>query len=202
MSEKSNFQEFTKGFWQENPLFVIMLGCCPALATSTSISNAIGMSIAATAVLLGSNIIISIIRDIVPNKIRIPVYIVVIATFVTMVDKFMAAFTPALSERLGIFIPLIVVNCIILGRAEAFANKNTVVASICDALGMGTGYLIALLILASVRELLGDGKLLGYAIPPFCNDPALVMVIPPGGFLLFGCIMAWKKHSAMKGGKK
>lgn len=196
-----NWKELTKGIWAENPIFVIMLGCCPTLATSTSVSNAIGMGIAATFVLIGSNLIISLMRAGVPDKIRIPVYIVVIATFVTMVDKFMAAFTPALSERLGIFIPLIVVNCIILGRAEAFANKNTPIDSILDAIGMGLGFTLALCMLASVREVLGDGKFCGYPVPVVKNDPCLLMIMAPGGFFVFGLFMALKKHMASGGAK-
>lgn len=190
-------QELNKGIWIENPIFVIMLGCCPALAVSTSIANAVGMGFAATVVLIGSNLIISLIRDWVPNNIRIPVYIVVIATFVTMIDKIMAAFTPALSASLGIFIPLIVVNCIILGRAEAFANKNTPLASIADAIGMGIGFTLALTCIAFIRELLGDGKLGGYAI--YSYDPCLLMIMAPGGFFVFGLLMALKKHMARKG---
>ncbi|HNV72704.1 MAG TPA: electron transport complex subunit E, partial [Candidatus Ozemobacteraceae bacterium] len=192
-----DYQELTKGIWVDNPLFVIMLGLCPTLATSTSVMNAIGMGIAATFVLIGSNCIISLVRDIVPNNVRIPVYIVVIATFVTMIDKFMAAFTPALSASLGIFIPLIVVNCIILGRAEAFANKNTVWASFLDAIGMGLGFTLALCIIAAFREVLGDGKFAGFTV--FRNDPALFMIMAPGGFFVFGLLMALKKHMARKG---
>lgn len=195
----SDYQELTKGIWVDNPLFVIMLGLCPTLATSTSVMNAIGMGIAATFVLIGSNCMISLIRDIVPNNVRIPVYIVVIATFVTMIDKFMAAFTPALSASLGIFIPLIVVNCIILGRAEAFANKNTVWASFLDAIGMGLGFTLALCIIATFREVLGDGKFAGYTV--IKNDPALFMIMAPGGFFVFGLLMALKKHMSRKEGQ-
>ncbi|NLI79390.1 MAG: electron transport complex subunit E [Candidatus Riflebacteria bacterium] len=196
-----NWKELTKGIWAENPIFVIMLGCCPALAVSTSMANAIGMGIAATFVLIGSNLIISLIRAGVPDKIRIPVYIVVIATFVTMVDKFMAAFTPALSEKLGIFIPLIVVNCIILGRAEAFANKNTPLDSILDAIGMGLGFTIALSLIATFREVLGEGKFFGIPVPLVRNDPCLLMIMAPGGFFVFGLLMAWKRHMAAGGAK-
>ncbi len=195
----SDYQELTKGVWVDNPLFVIMLGLCPALATSTSVMNALGMGVAATLVLIGSNCIISLVRDIVPNNVRIPVYIVVIATFVTMIDKFMAAFTPDLSASLGIFIPLIVVNCIILGRAEAFANKNTVWASFLDAIGMGLGFTLALTIIATFREVLGDGKFAGYTV--ISRDPALFMIMAPGGFFVFGLLMALKKHLSRKGGQ-
>lgn len=190
-------QELNKGIWIENPIFVIMLGCCPALAVSTSIINALGMGFAATVVLIGSNLFISLIRDWVPNDVRIPVYIVVIATFVTMIDKMMAAFTPALSASLGIFIPLIVVNCIILGRAEAFANKNSPFASVADAIGMGIGFTLALCTIAFIRESLGDGKLAGFQI--YSQDPCLLMIMAPGGFFVFGLLMALKKHLARKG---
>ncbi|MFZ2955343.1 MAG: electron transport complex subunit E [Candidatus Ozemobacteraceae bacterium] len=199
MNQVSWFEELTKGIWKENPIFVIMLGCCPALATSTSVMNAIGMGFAATVVLIGSNLIISLIRDMVPNNIRIPVYIVVIATFVTMIDKFMAAFTPALSAALGIFIPLIVVNCIILGRAEAFANKNTPLASIMDAIGMGIGFTLALTIIASIREILGDGRLAGFQV--YASDPCLLMIMAPGGFFIFGLLMGLKRHLGRKGAR-
>lgn len=199
MSQPIN--HLTKGFWRENPIFVIALGLCPTLAVSSSIQNAIGMGIAATFVLIGSNIMISLMRSIVPGKIRIPVYIVIIATFVTMIDKSIAAFFPALSESLGIFIPLIVVNCIILGRAEAFASKQPLIPSIQDAIGMGVGFTLALVMIAFFRELLGDGKLLGYPIPGFHADPCLIMIMPPGGFIIFGLLMAWKKQQGLKGGQ-
>lgn len=196
MSTIHPMEEMTKGIWKENPIFVIMLGCCPALATSTSVMNAVGMGFAATVVLIGSNLIISFIRDLVPNNVRIPVYIVVIATFVTMIDKLMAAFTPALSASLGIFIPLIVVNCIILGRAEAFANKNTPMASILDAIGMGIGFTLALVIIASIREVLGEGRWAGFQV--FSGDPCLLMIMAPGGFFVFGLLMGLKRHLARK----
>ncbi|MBF0409495.1 MAG: electron transport complex subunit E [Candidatus Riflebacteria bacterium] len=195
--QKGSFHELTKGIWAENPIFLLMLGCCPTLAVSTSVMNAIGMGIAATFVLIGSNLIISLVRDIVPNDVRIPVYVVIIATFVTMIDKGMAAFTPALSASLGIFIPLIVVNCIILGRAEAFANKNTPLDSIYDAIGMGIGFTLALVIIALPREALGDGKIAGYTI--FSNDPCLLMIMAPGGFFVFGLLMGLKKYLSLKG---
>jgi electron transport complex protein RnfE len=195
----TNLKTLTNGFWKENPIFVIALGLCPALAVSSSLVNALGMGVAATFVLLGSNLIISLIRNWVPKKIRIPVFIVIIATFVTMIDKFIAAFSPSLSASLGIFIPLIVVNCVILGRAEAFASKNGPVASILDAIGMGFGFTLALVCIAFFRELLGDGKLLGYPIPFFKNDPALIMIMAPGGFIVFGLLIALKRHLEAKG---
>ncbi|MDN5279148.1 MAG: H+/Na+-translocating ferredoxin:NAD+ oxidoreductase subunit [Clostridiales bacterium] len=192
-------QHLLKGFWKENPIFVIALGLCPALAVSSSLVNAVGMGIAATFVLLGSNIIVSLMRKIVPKKIRIPIFIVIIATFVTIIDKLIAAFSPSLSASLGIFIPLIVVNCVILGRAESFASKNGPMDSIMDALGMGAGFTIALIMIAFFRELLGEGKLFGYAIPFFNSDPALIMIMAPGGFIVFGLLIALKRHMEAKG---
>ena len=183
--------EFTKGIWQENPVFRIVLGICPTLAVSTQVSNGIGMGLAATFVLLGSNIIIALIRKGIPDKIRIPAFIVVISTFVTIVDLFMAAYTPGLHERLGIFIPLIVVNCIILGRAEAFASKSTVWMSIADALGMGAGFTVALTIISSIRELLGNGTLLGFQVLPEAFSPAVIMILPPGAFLTIGALLGF-----------
>jgi Na+-translocating ferredoxin:NAD+ oxidoreductase subunit E len=181
--------EFTKGFYKENPVFKLALGLCPALAVSNSVQNAIGMGAAATFVLLCSNVIISMIRKGVPKKIRIPIYIVVIATFVTIVDLVMAGFAPALHKSLGIFVPLIVVNCVILGRAEAYAGKNSVLYSFIDGLGMGIGFTFALTIVAVVRELLGDGKLWG--IPMFGSgfEPVLLLILPPGAFLTLGMFL-------------
>lgn len=195
-------QQLLKGLWKENPIFVIALGLCPALAVSSSMINALGMGIAATFVLIGSNLIISLLRSLVPGKIRIPVFIVIIATFVTIIDKLIAAYSPALSASLGIFIPLIVVNCIILGRAEAFASKNGPLDSVMDAIGMGIGFTIALSCLAFFRELLGEGKLYGFAIPFFKNDPALIMIMAPGGFIVFGLLIALKRHMDAKGASK
>jgi Na+-translocating ferredoxin:NAD+ oxidoreductase subunit E len=186
----SYISQFTKGIIKENPVFRILLGMCPTLATSTSVINALGMGIAATFVLTCSNIIISSIRKIVPDKIRIPVFIIVIATFTTIVDLMMAAFTPDLHKVLGIFIPLIVVNCIILGRAEAFASKNSIIDSTLDGLGMGAGFTLALAMLGTVREILGAGTFLG--IPLFGPNfqPVLVMILPPGAFIALGLFIA------------
>ncbi|MBW2554450.1 MAG: electron transport complex subunit E [Deltaproteobacteria bacterium] len=183
------FSEFIKGLWRENPVFRIVLGICPTLAVSTQLSNGLGMGLAATFVLVGSNVFISLIRNVIPDKIRIPAFIVVISTFVTVVDLFMAAYTPALHERLGIFIPLIVVNCIILGRAEAFASKSTVWMSIADALGMGGGFTLALTLISSIRELLGNGTLLGIHVFPAAYSPAVIMILPPGAFLTIGILL-------------
>lgn len=194
-------ENLLKGIWKENPVFVIALGICPTLAVTTSMTNALGMGLAAMCVLIGSNLFISLIRKIVPENIRIPVYIIVIATFVTIIDKLIQAYSPALSASLGIFIPLIVVNCIILGRAEAFASKNTPINSVCDAIGMGIGFTIGLSIIAFFRELLGEGKLYGFPIPFFSNDPALIMIMAPGGFFVFGLLRALKRHLELRGAK-
>lgn len=181
------------GFVKENPVFVLMLGLCPTLAVTTSAKNGLGMGMATTAVLLCSNIIISLIRKMVPAKIRIPIFIVVIATFVTIVDLVMAAEFPPLHKELGLFIPLIVVNCIILGRAEAFASKNAVFQSIMDGIGMGLGFTVALLAIGSVRELLGTGAV--FAGFPFkialgeWFDPAIIMILPPGAFITLGLML-------------
>ncbi|MDD3377472.1 MAG: electron transport complex subunit E [Candidatus Riflebacteria bacterium] len=191
--------ELTKGIWKENPIFVISLGLCPTIAVTSSMTNAIGMGLASMFVLVCSNLIISLIRNIVPNAVRIPSFIVVIATFVTILDKLVQAYMPALSASLGIFIPLIVVNCIILGRAEAFACKNSPIASIFDGIGMGLGFTIALSLIAFFRELLGDGALLGYKIPFFADAPALIMIMPPGGFIVFGLLIALKRNYDLKG---
>ncbi|OQY40315.1 MAG: electron transport complex subunit RsxE [Candidatus Cloacimonetes bacterium 4572_65] len=185
-------KEFTKGFIKENPVFILVLGMCPALAVTSSVQDALGMGLSTTFVLLCSNIIISLIKGFVPTKIRIPMFIVVIATFVTIVDMAMAAFLPPLHKSLGLFIPLIVVNCIILGRAEAFASKNNIFFSILDALGMGLGFTFALALLASIREILGAGKILGFPILPlgYRENPMLVAILAPGAFITLGFILA------------
>ncbi len=182
-------QEFTKGFIKENPVFVMALGLCPTLAVTTSVENAIGMGLAATFVLLFSNIFISLIKNFIPNKIRIPSYIVVIASFVTIVDMVMNAYFPAIHKNLGLFIPLIVVNCIILGRAEAFANKNTVIRSIVDGLGMGLGFTLALIVIGGIREILGVGQFLGHNVLPVSYKPVIVAILAPGAFLVMGVLM-------------
>ncbi len=182
--------EFLKGFWDENPIFRLMLGLCPTLAVTTSLLNGLGMGLATLCVLLGSNIVISLIRDFIPAKIRIPSFIVVIASFVTMIDLSMHAFAPELHEALGIFVPLIVVNCIILGRAEAFASKNSTWLSIVDALGMGLGFTLNLVVLGGIREILGVGQLLGRPVLPVDFQLPLVMILPPGAFLTLGILMA------------
>ncbi len=186
----SFISELTKGIIKENPIFVIVLGMCPTLATSTSVSNALGMGMAATFVLVCSNIFISLIKNVTPDKIRIPVYVVVIAAFVSIVDMSMAAYLPALHKSLGLFIPLIVVNCIILGRAEAFANKNNVINSIADGIGMGLGFTLALTVVATIREVLGNGTWLNIKVMPSTYDPMLITLLAPGAFITLGFLMA------------
>lgn len=193
--------EFKKGITIENPTFILVLGLCPTLAVSTKVTNAIGMGIAATFVLLGSNIIISALRKFIPAAIRIPCYIVIIATFVTMVELFMKAYSPALSRALGIFVPLIVVNCIVMARAEAFSSRNTVGKSIADALGMGAGFTIALVIIAAIREAAGAGAIMGITLSK-AYQPALVMIMAPGALLTLGLLIGlanWRKKIKRRG---
>jgi len=184
------WKDFTNGIIKENPTLRLVLGTCPTLAVTTAVFNGIGMGIAATAVLIGSNLIISLINKIVPSEVRIPIYVVVIATFVTAVQMLIKAFSPALDSALGIFIPLIVVNCIILARAESFASKNPPLNSIMDGIGMGIGFTLALLIISSVREIFGAGTFLGMPIFGAAYEPALILILPPGGFLVFGLTIA------------
>jgi electron transport complex protein RnfE len=182
-------KEFTKGFVKENPVFVMALGLCPTLAVTSSVNNAVGMGLAATFVLVCSNIIVSMVKNVIPSKIRIPAYIVIIASFVTMVDLTMHAFLTPLHKSLGLFIPLIVVNCIILGRAEAFASKNNVLKSILDGLGMGLGFTLALMVIASIREILGAGQFFGMQVLPASYKPMLVAILAPGAFIVMGLLM-------------
>ncbi len=185
---KKCWAEFSKGIIQENPIFFIVLGLCPTLAVSTSVQNAFGMGMAATFVLLCSNIFISMIRNLIPDKIRIPCFIVVIATFVSIVEMILKAYAPALDRSLGIFVPLIVVNCIIMGRAEAFASKNPVLLSIFDGLGMGLGFTLALLVISFIRETVGSGKLAGYNLSN-SFEPANVIALAPGALLVLGLLI-------------
>ncbi len=189
------------GLFKENPIFVQVLAMCPTLAVSTSVVNALGMGISSTIVLICSNAIISAVRKFIPNKIRIPAYIVIIAGFVSAVDMFLNAYLPSLYASLGIFIPLIVVNCIILGRAEAYASKNTVLASVFDAIGMGLGFTLGLTVLGFFRELLGAGTVLGFRIMPSAYVPANIMILAPGAFLTLGLIMAFINNRNLKQGK-
>lgn len=188
---KSNsaMKAFFNGLIKENPTFVLMLGMCPTLAVTTGVINGIGMGLSTTAVLICSNIVISLLRNFIPSKIRIASYIVIVAGFVTVVEMLLKAYVPALSESLGIYIPLIVVNCIILGRAEAFASKNGVIASAFDGLGMGIGFTCALTLIASVREILGAGTFARISIFGEGFQPASVMILPPGAFLTLGILL-------------
>lgn len=187
---KKMLGEFLKGIVKENPTFVLMLGLCPTLAVSVSLINGIGMGIAATFVLLGSNIIIASLKDFIPGRVRIPCFIVVIATFVTIVEMTMKAYSPALNRALGIYVPLIVVNCIVLGRAEAYAQKANVLNSLFDGLGMGAGFTLALLLISGIREFLGAGKLFGHTlIKGF--EPAFVLALPSGALLVIGLLLGF-----------
>lgn len=195
LTAKKFWQEFAKGIIITNPVFVLVLGLCPTLAVSNSLNNALGMSAGVIFVLLGSNIIISLLRKVTPNLVRIPVFIVVIATFVTILSLVFEAYLPPLYESLGIYLPLIVVNCIILGRAEVFASKNSVVLSIADGLGVGIGFMLSLIIVSFLRELLGTGTLevFGkqlFSIPILAESPMSVFILPPGAFIVLGLLLA------------
>ena len=188
MSQSTNpLKIVANGLLTENPTFVQCIGLCPTLAVTTSVANGVGMGIAATFVLIASNAVISMLRKMVPDEVRIPIFIVVIAGFVTVIQFLMEGFAPELNKSLGIFIPLIVVNCIILARAEAFASKNGVIASALDGVGMGLGFTCALTFLGAIREVLGSGTLLGTQVVSF--DPILLVVLAPGGFIVLGCCM-------------
>ena len=191
---------FKNGIINENPTFVQLLGMCPTLAVTTSLKNGIGMGISVTFVLLLSNVIISLLRKLIPQKIRIAAYVVIIATFVTIVDLMLKAYIPSLSKSLGLFIPLIVVNCIILARAEAFASKNGVLKSAIDGLGMGLGFTLALSLISAIREILGNGTILD--IPLGISSPAIIMILPPGGFLTLGLILGIRNVIASRKGDK
>ncbi len=185
----NNFANFTKGLLKENPVFVLLLGMCPTLGTTTSAINGMGMGLATAFVLIMSNMAISAVKNLIPDKVRIPAFIVIIASFVTVVDLLMAGYLPALHEQLGLFIPLIVVNCIVLGRAESFASKNGVFSSMIDGLGMGLGFTFALMTLGSVREILGSGSIFGYKFIGD-NDGMLIFILAPGAFIALGYIIA------------
>ncbi len=179
----SSKQNFLKGIVKENPIFVMLLGMCPTLGVTSSAFNGLGMGVATLFVLLMSNIVVSLVKSKIPSKVRIPAFIIIIASFVTIVEMVLEAYIPFLYEQLGIFIPLIVVNCIILGRAEAFASKNNVTASILDALGMGLGFTMALTALGSVREILGSGSLFGLSFVPENANTFILFILPPGAFI-------------------
>ena len=194
----NNLQTFTRGFIKENPILVLLLGCCPTLATTTSAINGMSMGLATTFVLIMSNLVISLLKGFIPDKVRIPSFIVVIASFVTIVQLVMQAYVPDIYETLGLFIPLIVVNCIVLGRAEAFASKNSVWPSILDGTGMGLGFTFALTILGCIRELLGNGTIFSLRILPETAN-MLLFILPPGAFICLGLLIAivnqFKKES-------
>lgn len=188
--KKHAFSAFINGLIRENPTFVLMLGMCPTLAVTTSVTNGIGMGLSTTAVLICSNVVISLLRKFIPNKIRIASYIVIVAGFVTIVEMLLNAYVPTLSQSLGIYIPLIVVNCIILGRAEAFASKNGIAASFFDGLGMGLGFTCSLTLIAAVREILGAGTFASHSLFGNGFQPISIMILPPGAFLTLGILLA------------
>lgn len=185
---------FSEGLWRSNPVLVLLLGLCPTLAVSSSAINGLGMGLATTFVLVMSNLVVSSLRRIIPKKMRIPCFIVIIASFVTIVEMLTQAFTPVLSKALGVFIPLIVVNCIVLGRSEAFAYKNGLFRSFLDGIGMGIGFSIALGIMGSIREILGNGSLLGMDLFGKSFSPMLIMIMPPGAFLTLGYLLGLVNH--------
>jgi electron transport complex protein RnfE len=191
-------REFIKGFWSENPIFRLVLGICPTLAVTTTAENGIGMGLAATFVLVCSNTVIAGIRGFIPKKVRIPAFIVTIATFVTIVDLVMNGYFHALHKSLGLFIPLIVVNCIILGRAEAFASKNSVGLSIVDGFGMGLGFTVSLVLIGAIRELLGNGTIFNVSIMGSSYLPLLLMILPPGAFIVLGVLLGLMNQAEIK----
>lgn len=196
--KKSLLQEFNKGILRENPVLRLVLGTCPTLAVTTTTKNGIGMGLAATFVLIGSNLIISMLRKVIPDKVRIPAYITVIAGFVSIVQMLMQAYLPDLNKSLGVFVPLITVNCIILARAEMFANKNSVLPSVVDGLGMGVGFTTALFLMGSIREIIGNGTFFDIPLPVLQSggwiEPTIIMILPPGGFFVFGLLIALANH--------
>jgi Na+-translocating ferredoxin:NAD+ oxidoreductase subunit E len=193
-----NLKYFTNGLLKENPTFVIVLGTCPTLAITTAAINGIGMGAATTFVLVFSNLIISLLKNYIPDKVRIAAFIVVIATFVTIVDLVMKAYTPDLYKALGIFIPLIVVNCIILGRAEAFAQKNSILPSVLDGLGMGLGFTLAITLMGSIREILGSGSIFNIRLLSESASTILIFVLPPGAFVTYGFLIAIMNRIKLK----
>ncbi len=186
----NSFKTFSKGLIKENPVFVMLLGMCPSLAITTMAENGLGMGLATTFVLICSNIVISLLKNIIPKEVRLPSYIVIIAGFVTFVKIILEAFIPLLYSSLGLFLSLITVNCIILGRAEVFANKNKVIPSALDGLGMGLGFTLALLIVGSIREILGSGSWFGIALLPEAIEPMTIFILPAGGFFTLGIVIA------------
>ncbi|MHC5373956.1 electron transport complex subunit RsxE [Enterococcus sp. LJL120] len=202
MEKQKLFPIFSKGIIKENPVLKLVLGTCPALAVTTSAFNGLGMGVAATVVLLGSNVVISLLRKVIPPQVRIPAFITIIAGFVTVVQFLVKALAPALDATLGIYLPLIVVNCIILGRAEAYAKDNPVLYSALDGLGMGVGFTAALFLMGGIRELIGSGTLLGLTITANWITPMTILLLPPGGFFVFGMLVMlvnkYSKYQARK----
>ena len=202
MAEKRSLgKEFSKGLIKENPVLRLVLGTCPTLAVSTSVESALGMGLAASVVLVCSNIVISALRKVIPSKVRIPAYVVIIAGFVSMVQMLVKAFLPEINDMLGVYLPLIVVNCIILGRAEAFASKNSVIYSAVDGLGMGVGFTAALLLMGGIREFMGAGSIAGFTVLPEAIPPMTIFVLAPGGFFVFGILIALANKVAESQGK-
>lgn len=198
---KINFREISRGIFKENPTFVLFLGLCPTLGVTTSALNGIAMGLATLFVLILSNMIIAMIKNLIPSKIRIPAYIMVIATLVTVLELSMKAYLPGLYNVLGIFIPLIVVNCIILGRAESYASKNSVINSIFDGIGNGLGFTLSLTVIGSIREILGNGKILGISLTEKLFDPAMIFILPPGAFITIGVLVAIINKYKQKGSR-
>lgn len=189
MAKKSIAAEYVKGLWDENPVFRQLLGMCPVLAVTNALINGIAMGLATTFVLVMSSLVVSSIKKLIPSQVRIASYIVIIASFVTIADRFLAAYFPPISKALGPYVPLIVVNCVILGRQEAFASKNSVGRALIDALGMGTGFILALMVLSSIRELLGAGTILGYQVLGSWFKPWIIMILPAGAFITLGILL-------------
>ncbi len=202
MAENSKLSTLTKGVVKENPVLRLVLGTCPTLAITTAAINGIGMGVAATLVLIGSNAVISLLRNVIPGKVRIPAFITIIAAFVSIIQMLVKAFLPSIDAALGIFLPLIVVNCIILARAEMFASKNPILPSILDAIGMGIGFTAALTLMGMIRELFGAGTIFGLEITKGAIEPMLIFILPPGGFFVFGMLVALSNKLAIKMGKK
>ena len=190
----SNFKVLTNGIIKENPTFRLLLGMCPTLAVTTAAINGLGMGLSTTVVLIGSNVVISALRKIIPNSIRIPAFVVIIASFVTIVQMLLQAYVPSLYDALGIYIPLIVVNCIILGRAEAFAFSHSVGASACDGIGMGIGFTLSLTVLGGIREIIGAGTIFGISLFGASYEPALLVIMPAGGFITLGLCIGLINH--------
>ena len=198
---KINFREISRGIFKENPTFVLFLGLCPTLGVTTSAVNGIAMGLATLFVLILSNVIISMIKNLIPSKIRIPAYIMVIATLVTVLELSMKAYFPSLYEVLGIFIPLIVVNCIILGRAESYASKNSILNSMFDGIGTGLAFTLSLTVIGSIREIIGSGKLFGLSMVDKLFDPAMIFILPPGAFITIGVLVAIINKYKQKGSR-